>query len=144
MTFYADEYEPLEVTVDDANTLHVFTLYFGSYSETSRNRHVAWLIENGVTIGYISFITGGSEIPMLADIEIREEYRSKGYSKYLITTVEEFLGEKLYTSGSYTPLGYERLSRTLTNADPTKVVTGPTFRDQNFVADWDQRWRLQF
>lgn len=144
MTFYADDYEPLIFDYKDNLKLEVSTLYFGRYSETSRNKHVAWLIEDDEVIAYISFITGGDEIPMLADIETRDEYRGKGYARVTVAAVEALVGEKIYTSGSYTPLGYERLRGFLTNSDPTKVVDGPIFRNQTFVESWENRWRKTF
>lgn len=110
----------------------------------SRKRFTSWFVLNGVPVGMIHFLMGGNEVPVLCDIEIREEYRGRGLSRRFVSLLEEFVVEgTLYTSGHYTPEGFRSLSSWLP-LKPDAAEYGDTaaiyFRSMNFVTNWDNFW----
>lgn len=100
-----------------------------------------WLrLADGTPVGMIHWSekTGEYERPCICDIEVREEYRGRGYAKRLIHAVEDQLGDRLHTTGSFTPEGRAALSHE-TPQHPGFPVEGPQhdFRSMNFVHDWE-------
>lgn len=99
-----------------------------------------WLrLADGTVVGMIHWSNreGESERPCICDIEVREEYRGQGYAKRLIHAVEDQIGDRLHTTGSFTPEGRAALSETPQR--PGFPVEGPKhdFRSMNFVHDWE-------
>lgn len=78
----------------------------------------------------------------LWDIETREEYRNKGYSKTIMAMVREYFSvETIRHAGGFTPNGYEYVSKSVERPYGASLLTGPSFEDQDFVADWDLKTR---
>lgn len=74
---------------------------------------------------------------MLADIEVRDEYRGARVAQGLVKELEILFEEKLYTTGNFTPEGYRHLTflevlPEAYNGSTSRVV----FRTMNFVLDW--------
>lgn len=102
-----------------------------------------WLLADGVPVAFIHThfrpTSGEEEWPSLTlcDIEVREGYRGQGMAVLAITAAEErYPGHTLHTTGTYTPLGFDRLGAHI----PTVPYEQATVRvrDMSFVHDWDQ------
>lgn len=107
-----------------------------------------WLrLAEGTVVAYLRVIHApGDELaPLTAcDIEVRPGHRERGYARTLIKQVEEHYGLVLTSSGTYTPLGFERLGARM----PVYPGGGPPsvqVAAMSFVEDWDslrQRYPL--
>lgn len=113
----------------------------------------AWLEVDGATVAYARYQhtpklnEDGKENARagvwLYDIETREEYRNKGYSKILLSMLAEEYGfDQVSHDGGYTPEGWDFLHKNLDDSERYYEVTGPRFSSQNFVRDWDERQPL--
>lgn len=115
----------------------------------SSNLQQVWLINDmSIPIGFMSYWMcvdkpiGDLFRFVLECIEIREEYRGQGLAKFLIEEVENYIGETLYSTGHFTPLGYESLNGLLPVADNSAYNNygkeSVEFEDMSFVKDWDR------
>ncbi len=99
----------------------------------------AWLRDHeGTVLGMIHWSYSPGERfgePCICDIEVREEYRGRGLAKRLILSVEDRLGERLHTTGGFTPEGQEALGNTPQHPGHPKPSHG--YRSMSFVDDWD-------
>jgi GNAT superfamily N-acetyltransferase len=77
----------------------------------------------------------------VCDIEVRDDVRGRGWARAIIAAVEAHYGQRLHTSGGYTPLGFKALGAHLPVAYGNRAEV--RFEDVTFVADWSQR-RSQF
>lgn len=115
----------------------------------------AWLSDGDVTVAFIRgrftpedvfTETGGLRTPKgcwLWDIETREEYRHQGYSKTIMAmTAKYFSVDSISHAGGFTPDGFEYVSKSVERPYGASPVTGPSFEEQNFVADWDLKTRV--
>lgn len=126
------------VTVNSHETLIVENNFYNEYR--TRKNYVAWLLIDGVNVGMIRYLVGGNEIPMICDIEIREEHRGNKLGLRLIHLIEnELINDSLHTSGNYTPEGYRALSNKIPvnsyNGDNTPKLAHSSI---NFVLNWDE------
>lgn len=79
----------------------------------------------------------------LWDIETREEYRNKGYSKAIMKMVSEYFNvETISHAGGFTPNGYAYVSKSVERPYGASSLIGPSFEAQDFVADWDIKTRI--
>lgn len=110
----------------------------------------AWLTVDGVTVAFARFQytpkqSDGKENRdagcWLYDIETREGYRNKGYSKMLLKMIADEYGfDSVCHDGGYTPEGWDYIHKYLDNPRQYGTpVTGPKFSPQNFVYDWEDR-----
>lgn len=92
--------------------------------------------ETGETVTYLSCLLH-HDIVELCDLEVREGYRGRGYSKTMIDAVQEYFGKTLVHTGGYTPDGLERIAHYF---HPYNVVVSirPEFRPMSFVYNWEQ------
>lgn len=113
------------------------------------NLQQVWIInESGMSIGFLSYWmhvdkpVGDPFRFVLESIEIREEYRHQGLANFLIREVEKWIGETLYSTGHFTPLGYESLSGLFPVADISVFNNYGKetieFEDMSFIRDWDK------
>lgn len=98
--------------------------------------------DDNVTVAFASFLIHHDRPAdqgrlVVCDIEVRDGHRGHGHARQLIAAIEAAYQMRVFTSGSYTPLGHTAL------ADHLPVVPGNTaqvrFEDMTFVADWDTR-----
>lgn len=109
-----------------------------------------WLLVDGVEVAYLSlmmvdeYFTGDTAPTLLVcDIEVREEYRGRGYSKEIVKAASEHFGIQVMTTGSYTPEGLVALKGRIPLARGSKEdETKPSFRSMKFVEDWDKHYAL--
>lgn len=99
----------------------------------------AWLRDHqGEVIGMIHWSHKPGERfgeACICDIEVREEHRGRGVAKRLILSVEDRIGDRLHTSGGFTPEGEAALGKTPQHPGQPKPKHG--YRSMNFVHDWD-------
>lgn len=74
---------------------------------------------------------------VLCDIEVHGEHRGKGYARAIVEQVQHRLDTPLYTTGTFTASGAQRLSHML----PLLPGNQPSDNtgDMRFVHDWDAR-----
>lgn len=97
-----------------------------------------WLIVDGTAVAYLhtmSHFERETHQQVLCDIEVREGCRGLGYARRIVTAAQGALGDTLWTTGGFTPLGEQAAG------DRLPVLPGYTagavFRPMLFVADWD-------
>lgn len=99
----------------------------------------AWLLDHeGTPLGMIHWSHSPGERfgeACICDIEVREEFRGRGLAKRLILSVEDQIGERLHTTGGFTPEGEAALGATPQHPGHPKPTHG--YRSMNFVHDWD-------
>lgn len=83
--------------------------------------HIKWMFTEGLMF--------------ICDIEVREGYRGRGIARAMIEAVEALEGQEMFSSGSYTPLGFAVLSRRARLAPGYEASI--RHRDMSFVLDWD-------
>lgn len=99
----------------------------------------AWYrLPDGTPVGMIHWSDrkGEREVAVVCDIEVREEYRGSGHARRMIQEVEERIGRRLHTTGSFTPEGREALEA-LTPQHPWEPKPRYGFDSMTFVHDWD-------
>lgn len=101
-----------------------------------------WLRHNGTVIGMMRvmrYTDSTDQRWRVCDVEVRPEFRSRGYSAYLYGGMRAYLGTDLRTAGHYTPEGFERLrgKATLVVDDYDSHSDKVMFNSMNFVRDWD-------
>jgi GNAT superfamily N-acetyltransferase len=95
-----------------------------------------WLrLPDGTPIGMIHWSTKDAE-PCICDIEVRDEYRGQGLAKRLIHSVEDQIGGRLHTTGSFTPEGRAALAAATPQASGYPARQHD-FRSMTFIHDWD-------
>lgn len=93
-----------------------------------------WRAENGTVVGHVKWmLTEG--VMFICDVEVREGWRGQGIARQMIQAVEVLEGETMFSSGSYTPLGYAALARGAKLAPGCEASI--RHRDMTFVQDWD-------
>lgn len=115
----------------------------------------AWLADGDVTVAFIRgrftpedvfTETGGLRAQKgcwLWDIETRKEYRNMGHSKTIMAmTAEYFSVETMSHAGGFTPDGFEYVSKSVERPYGASLLTGPSFEEQDFVADWVLKTRI--
>jgi hypothetical protein len=104
--------------------------------ETGGYHHCFGLDDTGTPVAYLSCLPQ-SEVLELCDLEVREWYRGRGYSKAIIGAAQERFGKTIVHTGGYTPDGLERIAHYF---HPYNVVASmrPEFRPMSFVYDWEQ------
>lgn len=95
------------------------------------------LLPDGTTVAYIKVWYDPTKFDtlLLNEIEVREEYRGNSYSRALVEYVQAVSGRHIYATGDFTQDGYAKLRSWIPIAGSKHPK--PTFRDQNFVTDWD-------
>ena len=111
-----------------------------------------WLIVDDVPVAYMKACfrgdnnedededdTNSVKSLMLYDIEVREEYRGKGYSKEIMSCAAEMFNVPTikHDGGYYTPLGYERVFKNIDYVGHKERMM--FFKDTHFVSDWDNK-----
>lgn len=86
-------------------------------------------------VAYLSCIPE-NDVFELCDIEVREGYRGRGYARRIIAAVQEHFGAPLTHTGSYTPLGLERVAKYFHTPAELQVLRA-TYRLLGFVDDWE-------
>ena len=107
--------------------------------ENTRHRDFfkSWLRDkSGATIGMLHWSQQENRPAVLCDIEVRDGYRDQGNAKRMIEAVEEKIGEKLHTTGSFTPEGFAKLSKTPLNGEYGQLPAKIRFNSMTFVEDW--------
>lgn len=74
----------------------------------------------------------------VCDIEVRPGYRGRGYARALIAAIEDVFGERLHTTGSYSPSGFAAFGKHLP-VHPGEAASVSFEDDMTFVDDWDGR-----
>lgn len=117
----------------------------------STPNHVeAWLtLDNGENVSFMKVLvhneTYNPELgPHLSmcDIETRVDSRGKGYARELRESVENETGLLIYSSGSYTPEGWDAFhkhARVDSNDPYARKIEKPNFDSMGFVASWKHR-----
>lgn len=108
----------------------------------STKRFTAWFQIDGKNIAMITYLTyeDGVTPPTLCDIEVRKEFRGNKFALKFIEVLEaHVLGEKLHTTGSYTPEGFRSLSAAipLVQSAYGQSEASVRFKSMDFVYDWD-------
>lgn len=95
-----------------------------------------WLIVNGVPVAYLHTLRHLRDTHqyVLCDIEVREGHRGHGYARRVVEAAATIVGDTLYTSGGFTPLGAAALSWLPLLPGTT---AGIDYKDMTFVRDWD-------
>lgn len=124
------------ITVDETTALAVPSEFF-SRDASSRDWFVTWLTIEGIPAAMIKIGIGGSEYDcaVVCDIEVREGYQGQGLCRKFITELEKVIGEKLYTTGSFTPEGFQALAHFLPIRDNGEATINTP--SMTFVQDWD-------
>lgn len=86
-------------------------------------------------VAYLSCIAE-NDVFELCDIEVREGYRGRGYARRIIVSTQEHFGVPLMHTGSYTPLGLERVAKYFHTPTELQVLRA-TYRPMDFVGNWD-------
>lgn len=126
------------ITVDKKTALIIPSTFF-SRDRSSRNWFVTWLTIDGVPAAMIKIGIGGSDYDcaVVCDIEVREGYQGQGLCRKFITELEKVIGEKLYTTGSFTPEGFQALAHFLPiRNNGEAAINTPSM---TFVQDWNSR-----
>lgn len=96
-----------------------------------------WLVVDGAPVAYLHtlrHLSSDTHQYVLCDIEVREEHRGHGYARLIVEGATSIVGDTLYTSGGFTPLGAAALSW-------VPILPGQTpgvhYEDMPFVRDWD-------
>lgn len=77
--------------------------------ETGGYHHCFGLDDTGTPVAYLSCLPQ-PEVTELCDLEVREEYRGRRYSKAIIEATQEHFGKAIVHTGGYTPDGLERIA----------------------------------
>ena len=93
------------------------------------------LNQRGTPIAYLSCIPENGALE-LCDIEVRERYRRRGYARRIIVATQEHFGAPLTHTGSYTPLGLERVAKYFHTPAELQVLRA-TYHPMDFVGSWD-------
>lgn len=93
------------------------------------------LNQGGTPIAYLSCIPENGAFE-LCDIEVREGYRGRGYARRIIAATQEHFGVPLTHTGSYTPLGLERVAKYFHTPTELQVLRA-TYHPMDFVGNWD-------
>lgn len=104
--------------------------------ETGRYHHCFGLDATATPVAYLSCLPQPKVIE-LCDLEVREEYRSRGYSKEIITAVQNHFGKNIVHTGGYTPDGLERIAHYFHTYNVVFSMC-PEFEPLSFVYDWEQ------
>lgn len=114
-----------------------------SYSG-EKKKVTGWFIaESGQPAGYICYYQDkGLEDDdpnrlVLEAIEVHKDFQGQGFSKFMINSVADNLGEEMYCTGNFTPQGFQALSGYL----PVLPEFGDNqidYEDMDFVKDWDE------
>lgn len=127
------------ITVDD-HTAMVFV------DQGYDKRKVMWLIESHEegkkTVGMVKVMTehrqdGVEPHYLITSIEVRPEYRGKGYTRRLAEGLKFGLDKPVYSNGHYTPEG-ARLASIFPETPPKDAYDekGVQFQSMDFVGDW--------
>ena len=114
-----------------------------SYYNMNRKRksYTAWLQIDGKNVGMLRYLVGGEtyDVPAICDIEIREDFRGQKLGLKLIGMVEEFIiGEKLYTSGGFTPEGFRAFAGVVpVYPDLVNEELKVKYGSMSFIHSWD-------
>lgn len=114
---------------------------FSALIENNRTHQESygWLRnEKGVAVGMIHWSERDNSPAVLCDIEVREEFRNRGYAKRLIQMVEKKINRQLHTTGGFTPEGFEKLSSLPLYQEDKYYSPGVKYRSMTFVADWNK------
>lgn len=100
-----------------------------------------WLHLDGVPVAYMKASLeefAGATVLDLHDIEVREGWRSRGFSKVLRERAVAMAGvSELVHTGEYTPDGFERIAGRHSRCG-VMGFEGPAYRPMTFVHDWDK------
>lgn len=88
-----------------------------------------------IPVAYLSCIPG-NDVFELCDIEVREGYRGRGYARRIIAATQEHFGAPLTHTGSYTPLGLERVAKYFHTPTELQMLRA-TYHPMDFVDNWD-------
>lgn len=109
-----------------------------------KNKVTGWFIaQNGQPAGYICYFQDeGLEDDnpnrlVLEAIEVHKDFQGQGFSKFMINSVADNLGEEMYCTGNFTPQGFQALAGYL----PVLPGFGDDqidYEDMDFVKDWDE------
>lgn len=87
---------------------------------------------------YESVVGDDEKQLMLYDIEVREGYRGKGYSKAIMSLACEMFGvDRVTHSGGYTELGYQRIFHNVDYVANKYAPMETDYPPTTFVLDWD-------
>lgn len=108
-------------------------------SGSHENRHV-WLLDDGVPVAFIHVLyqpSPGYTPLSICDIEVRPGRRGQGLARKVIEAAEAmYPGHRVQSSGSYTPLGFAALAKTMPLKEGERAEV--RFNDMPFVHDWDR------
>lgn len=126
------------ITLDADMNLIIPSAFFNR-DVTSRDWFVTWLTVNGTPAAMIKIGIGGSayDCAVVCDVEVRDGYRGMGLCRKFIVELEKAIGEKLYTTGSFTPEGFQALAHVLPVRDNGKATINTP--SMTFVEDWETR-----
>ena len=135
----------MEITEDfgwavDARETFVVENSFYNYNR-SRKSFTAWLQVDGRNVAMLRYLVGGQEydLPVICDVEVREEMRGKGLAMKLIRLIEEnLIGTNFYTSGGFTPEGLKAFGGKIPIYPWEEQTPKAKYRSMNFVHDWDK------
>jgi hypothetical protein len=91
--------------------------------------------QEDVPVAYLSCIPENGALE-LCDIEVREGYRGRGHARRIIAATQEHFGVPLTHTGSYTPLGLERVAKYFHTPTELQVLRA-TYHPMDFVGNWD-------
>lgn len=102
-----------------------------------------WLTDHGVTVAYIQVVyrevrPAGYPALTLCDIEVRPEFRRRGYGRDIIAFVQRHYDEVLHATGSFTPEGHAAFAEYLPIVPGGFESVSGANSDLTFVDDWDQ------
>lgn len=109
-----------------------------SWHPEARDDHW-WLLEGGKAVAFgCTFYdpTAAEARCILQEVEVQASERGRGLSKVLIGLIEEAAGERLWTDGGFTELGFTRLAALPLAPGAEREAC---YRPQTFVRSWDAR-----
>lgn len=124
--------EHLVGTLEDGEPVHGYKDY---WLKDDDGNDVAYMrtLEHDAQEGYMD----GEPYVVLCDIEVHGDHRGKGYARDIVEQVQHRLNTPLYTTGTFTASGSQRLGHMLPllpGSEPSND-TG----DMRFVHDWENR-----
>lgn len=130
------------ILLNASNTLDATTTMTLTPSVKKRKNGLedAFLNVDGTNVAYICWYRDDTDPSYLhlCDIEVRNNYRQQGWVKKIAAMIEERENGTLYTSGSYTTLGYNRIAGLFPIHPSNKnSYHAEEFGDMTFVHDWD-------
>lgn len=129
-------------TVETTGTYRVLRETRVPYHRIAEDSHW-WLILDGEPAAYLHtlrYLRHDNFPFVLCDIEVRDTFRGRGLTRTLVSAAEHATGQRLHTSGGFTPLGAAALA--WMPLVPGSEEPGVKYRDMAFVADWDSLYAV--